>query len=75
MTQTRTSIQDLPPVLDVADAAQLLTIGRSLAYELIRTDNWPTPVLRIGRLIKIPTAPLLRLLEQQPDEVSRPGGP
>ena len=33
---------------------KLLGIGRTLAYELIRTGEWPTPTLRIGRLIKIP---------------------
>lgn len=60
--------KELPPVLDVTTAAGLLDIGRSLAYELIRTGAWPTPVLHVGRLIKIPTAPLLRLLEQ-PDDV------
>lgn len=64
---TRDQIQDLPPVLDVSTAARLLDIGRSLAYELIRTGKWPSPVIRVGRLIKIPTAPLLRLLEQQGD--------
>jgi hypothetical protein len=24
--------------------------------------QWPTPVLRVGRLIKVPTAPLLELV-------------
>jgi predicted DNA-binding transcriptional regulator AlpA len=52
----------LPPVLTVIQAAQLLGIGRTLAYELIRTDRWPTPVLRAGRLIKIPSAPLFELI-------------
>lgn len=52
----------LPPMLTVPQAAQVLGIGRTLAYELVRTNAWPTPVLRAGRLIKIPTAPLLQLL-------------
>jgi hypothetical protein len=56
--------KELPPVLDVTTTAGLLDIGRSLAYELIRTGAWPTPVLHVGRLIKIPTAPLLRLLDE-----------
>jgi predicted DNA-binding transcriptional regulator AlpA len=43
-------------------AAHLLSIGRTLAYELVRTDQWPTPVLRIGRLIKIPSRPLIELV-------------
>jgi hypothetical protein len=52
----------LPAVLDVPQAARLLGIGRTLAYELVRTDQWPTPVLRVGRLIKIPSRPLIELL-------------
>ena len=53
---------ELPPLVDVPTAAHVLGIGRSLAYELVRTDAWPTTVLRVGKLIKIPTAPLLHLL-------------
>ncbi len=60
---TRTELLALPPILDVPTAAQVLGIGRSLAYELVRTDQWPTTVIRVGKLIKIPTAPLIRLLD------------
>jgi hypothetical protein len=52
----------LPAVLDVPQAAHLLGIGRTLAYELVRTDRWPTPVLRVGRLIRIPSQPLIELV-------------
>lgn len=52
----------LPPMLTVSQAAQVLDIGRTLAYELVRTNAWPTPIIRAGKLIKIPTAPLLELL-------------
>ena len=52
----------LPAVLDVPQAARLLGIGRTLAYELVRTDQWPTPVIRVGRLIKIPSGPLIELM-------------
>lgn len=59
----------LPALLDVPDAARVLGIGRSLAYELVRRGEWPTEVLRIGKLIKIPTAPLLRRLQgSRPEE-------
>ena len=53
---------NLPAVLDVPAAADLLGVGRTLAYELVRTGRWPTPVIRVGRLIKVPTKPLLDLL-------------
>lgn len=52
----------LPPVLDVPQAARLLGIGRTLAYELVRTNHWPTPVIRMGRLIRIPSGPLIELM-------------
>jgi hypothetical protein len=55
-------VQNLPPVVDVVTAAAILGIGRTAAYELIRVGEWPTPVLRLGKLIRIPTAPLLELV-------------
>jgi len=45
---TRDELDALPPVLDVPTAAKVLGIGRSLAYDLVRRGDWPTPVLRVG---------------------------
>jgi predicted DNA-binding transcriptional regulator AlpA len=64
---TRDELAALPPVLDVPTAAKVLGIGRSLAYDLVRRGDWPTPVLHVGKLIKIPSAPLLALLSKQPE--------
>jgi excisionase family DNA binding protein len=52
----------LPPVIDLLQAAALLGLGRTTAYRLVHDNEWPTPVFRLGRLIKIPTRPLLDLL-------------
>ena len=60
---TEDQVRDLPPVVDVATAAAVLGVGRTAAYELIRTKQWPTPTLRLGKLIRIPTAPLLDLVQ------------
>ena len=60
----RAAMGALPAVVDVETAGRLLGVSRGAAYELVRTGRWPTPVLRLGRLIKIPTAPLLDLLGQ-----------
>lgn len=57
-------LADLPPVIDLIEAAALLGVGRTTAYKLVRRGEWPTPVLRIGRLIKVPTAPLRELLNR-----------
>lgn len=64
---TRDELQPLPAVLDVPTAAAVLGVGRTLAHELVRTGRWPSLVLRMGRLVKIPSAPLLRALDQPPD--------
>jgi hypothetical protein len=58
----RTELTALPAVVDVSTAAQALGLGKTAAYELIRCGQWPTPVLRLGKSIRIPTAPLLALL-------------
>ncbi len=58
----RTELTALPAVVDVSTAAQALGLGKTAAYELIRCGLWPTPVLRLGKSIRIPTAPLLALL-------------
>jgi len=55
-------VRTLPTVVDVPTAAALPGVGRTAAYELIRSGDWPTPVLRLGKLIRIPTAPLLDLV-------------
>jgi excisionase family DNA binding protein len=52
----------LGPVVDLPTAARLLGIGRTISYALVRDGSFPVPVLRVGRLIRIPTAPLLELL-------------
>lgn len=59
---TTDDLRTLPPVLDVPTAGRLLGLGRSAAYDLVLAGRWPTPVLRLGRRWRIPTAPLLDLL-------------
>jgi hypothetical protein len=56
------SLDALPPSLNLMAAAALLGIGRTCAYGLVRRGEWPTPVIRVGRCIRIPTAPLVELL-------------
>lgn len=74
MAKVRERLNDLsvlPPALDLPDAAALIGISRTAAYELVRTGSWPSPVLRLGHRIKIPTQPLLELLGLSTGE---PGG-
>ncbi len=44
----RDELDALPPVLDVPTAAKVLGIGRSLAYDLVRRRDWPTPCCTSG---------------------------
>ncbi|MDP8929738.1 MAG: helix-turn-helix domain-containing protein [Actinomycetota bacterium] len=48
--------------LTVAEAAELLGVGRSSAYEAARRGDIPT--LRVGRRLVVPVPALLRLLEE-----------
>jgi len=67
---TATEVRSLPAVVDVVTAAEVLGIGRTVAYELVRTDRFPTPVLRVGHQIKIPTAYLMQRLGLSTDPVT-----
>ena len=62
MSMTAEQLRALPAVVDVPTAAAVLAIGRTAAYELVRNGRWPTPIVRLGHRIRIPTAPLLALL-------------
>lgn len=62
------SIEELPEVLTVEEAAAFLRIGRTVAYELCRQwrhsgGSVGLPVVRLGRLLRVPRAALLRLLD------------
>jgi predicted DNA-binding transcriptional regulator AlpA len=51
------------PVISAEDAFRLLGIDRSTGYRAIREGIFPVPVLRVGRLIRVPTLALRRLLQ------------
>lgn len=59
-------LTELPPTVDIVTAARILGVGRTVAYELVREGGWPTPILHVGRKIRVPTAPLLALLGLAP---------
>lgn len=56
-------VRALGMTTDVETAAQVLGIGRTLAYELVRSDAFPVRLLRFGRRVVVPVADLLKLLE------------
>ena len=60
-------MRDEPPlVLNVAEAAKLLQIGKGAAYEAVRTGDLPS--IRVGRRILIPRQKLLDRINQKEGE-------
>ncbi len=65
--------EDLPPFLRVDQAQELTQLGRSQIYEQMR--RWRVsggkegiPSVRFGRCLRVPTAPLLRLGDIDPED-------
>ncbi|RLV09823.1 DNA-binding protein [Streptomyces griseocarneus] len=57
-----TEMFDLPVAVDLRTAARALGIGSTTAYRLIRKDEFPCLVLRVGGRYRIPTNELMRAL-------------
>ena len=51
------------PCLTADEAFAELGIDRTTGYRAIKEGTFPVPVIRVGRLIRVPTAPLRRLLD------------
>ncbi len=47
----------------VEEAAEVLGISRTSAYDLIRRGVFPAPTIKLGRRIVVPARPLQRLLD------------
>ena len=62
---SRAELLELPVVIDLVTAARALGIGRTRAFELVRRGEFPVPVLRVGSTWRVPTAPLLSLLQDR----------
>ena len=58
-----TSMEQLPLALNADDIAQVLGISRAHAYELMRSEGFPT--LRIGKRLTVPKAKLIEWMDQQ----------
>jgi excisionase family DNA binding protein len=66
------SLRDLPEVLTIEEAAEVLRIGRTAAYGLAR--QWRAtggqaglPVVELGRTLRVPRSALEQLLTGRPD--------
>jgi predicted DNA-binding transcriptional regulator AlpA len=59
------------PVLTAEEAFAELGIDRGTGYKAIRDGTFPVPIIRVGRIIRVPTAALRRLLLIDPETVDR----
>jgi len=79
-TWTAERIRALGATTNVSTAAEIFSLSRDTAYQLARTGQFPVPVLRVGRQLRVPVAPILTLLglpadAPQPDGPAPPGDP
>lgn len=58
------ALADMPAVLTVEEAAKVLRIGRTAAYDAVRRGD--LPVIRVGRILRVPRHRLEQLLGELP---------
>jgi hypothetical protein len=56
------AVRALGTVTDVPTAGQIVGMGRTMAYQLVRSQSFPVPTLKIGRCYVVPVQGLLRAL-------------
>lgn len=71
---TASDILALPATVDLITAGRAFGIGRTTAYALARSDNFPCRVIRAGKAYRAVTADLLRVLHITPEISDAPAG-
>lgn len=66
-TWTVERIQGLGTVTTVPIAASIFGLSRSVAYDLIRLNRFPVPVLRFGTRYRVPVRAILAALHMPTD--------
>ena len=61
-----TPLADMPAVLTVEEAGELLRIGRSAAYQAVKAGEIPS--IKVGRSIRVPRHRLEQLLGLETNE-------
>lgn len=64
MTQALTAdeVLGLPATTDLETAAAAFGIGRTTAYDLARKGEFPCRVIKAGRLLRVASADIIRVL-------------
>ena len=71
-TWTAETIRALGTVTNVATAAAIFGLNRSVAYDLVKADRFPVPVLRFGNRYRVPVAAILTALHLPLSPTERP---
>lgn len=70
---------DAQPFLSAEEAFAVFGIDRKTGYRAIKDGSFPVAVIRVGRLIRVPTAAVARLLRgadaRPSDELAATGYP
>jgi len=61
-------------VISASEAFEMLGIDPSTGYRSIREGTFPVPVLRVGRVIRIPMQALVRILDPVSNDVGQGTG-
>lgn len=64
---TAERVRALGMMTNIETAAQILGIGRTVAYRLAKDDEFPVQLLRIGHSYRVPVLRLLELLGAEGD--------
>ena len=59
--KTYTSLEQLPLALGAEDVAQVLGVSRAQAYNLMRSEDFPT--LKIGKRMSVPKHKLIEWID------------
>lgn len=59
---TEQRIRALGAVTDLPTAGRIFGLGRSLAYALVKADEFPAPVIAVGTRYRVPVAGILTAL-------------
>lgn len=59
---TPDEVRALGMTTSLETAAEIIGIGRTLAYELVKNKTFPVRLLRLGRRVVVPIPDLLRYL-------------
>ncbi|SPT51208.1 DNA-binding protein [Actinomadura madurae] len=63
---TPAEIRSLPVTIDLVTAGRAFGVGRTKAYQLARTGQFPCKVLRVGHSYRVSTADLLAAIGLSP---------